>query len=344
MLAHTGGKSACRCLQTACLLLLALNTHGRVSLSLLCSSHSHGDTSGTRADVPDRGRLLMPTVHARPRIWSAALCWQQLLLQQQQLCTSSLPPQPSTWVQASFGFVDDMRRKSSGAASASLMLSHWERLQVPPAPSMQSASCQRPAVPLRVTCSAAQHAPTCPKVGSADCSSAHVHSGQLPDLVIAACCAGRGPWVSPGLIQQCGCGKSACDASDASADGPCVLCQVDPFFVPVTEEEREEWGEEGQGIGSRNLARTLIDEVCDALLTVSACRSFLKFYLADKCKALIMRVQQRFSQKHAALFLLVTQDAGRCCCCFMCEAQGCLLSDPSAGAAKKGSCSRQEGG
>ena len=33
-------------------------------------------------------------------------------------------------VQASFGFVDDMRRRSSGAASASLMLSHWERLPV----------------------------------------------------------------------------------------------------------------------------------------------------------------------------------------------------------------------
>ena len=31
--------------------------------------------------------------------------------------------------------------------------------------------------------------------------------------------------------------------------------------MPVTEEEREEWGEEGQGIGSRNLARFLIDEV-----------------------------------------------------------------------------------
>ena len=32
--------------------------------------------------------------------------------------------------EASFGFADDMRRKSSGAASASLLLSHWERLQV----------------------------------------------------------------------------------------------------------------------------------------------------------------------------------------------------------------------
>ena len=32
--------------------------------------------------------------------------------------------------EASFGLADDMRRRSSGAASASLMLSHWERLQV----------------------------------------------------------------------------------------------------------------------------------------------------------------------------------------------------------------------
>ncbi|KAK9794308.1 hypothetical protein WJX73_002877 [Symbiochloris irregularis] len=68
-------------------------------------------------------------------------------------------------VQSSFGFVDDMRRKSSGAASASLMLSHWERLQ------------------------------------------------------------------------------------------------VDPFFVPKTEEEREDFGEEGQGMGGKNLARILIDQV-----------------------------------------------------------------------------------
>lgn len=33
-------------------------------------------------------------------------------------------------VEASFGLADEMRRKTSGAASASLMLSHWERLQV----------------------------------------------------------------------------------------------------------------------------------------------------------------------------------------------------------------------
>ena len=32
--------------------------------------------------------------------------------------------------EASFGFADELRRRSSGAAAASLMLSHWERLQV----------------------------------------------------------------------------------------------------------------------------------------------------------------------------------------------------------------------
>lgn len=67
--------------------------------------------------------------------------------------------------EASFGFVDELRRRSSGAASASLMLSHWERLA------------------------------------------------------------------------------------------------VDPFFVPLTEEEREEFGEEGQGVGAPNLAKRLIDSV-----------------------------------------------------------------------------------
>lgn len=37
--------------------------------------------------------------------------------------------------------------------------------------------------------------------------------------------------------------------------------QVDPFFVPTTEEEREEFGEEGQGMVGRNLARVLINQV-----------------------------------------------------------------------------------
>lgn len=36
---------------------------------------------------------------------------------------------------------------------------------------------------------------------------------------------------------------------------------MDPFFVPKTEEEREKFGEEGQGVGTANLARTFIDEV-----------------------------------------------------------------------------------
>ena len=31
--------------------------------------------------------------------------------------------------------------------------------------------------------------------------------------------------------------------------------------MPITEEEREEFGEEGQGVGTANLARTLLDEV-----------------------------------------------------------------------------------
>ncbi|KFM26039.1 Elongation factor 2 [Auxenochlorella protothecoides] len=65
--------------------------------------------------------------------------------------------------ESSFGFVDELRRRSSGAASASLLLSHWERLG------------------------------------------------------------------------------------------------VDPFFVPTSLLEREEWGEEGQGVGAANLARKLID-------------------------------------------------------------------------------------
>ena len=43
--------------------------------------------------------------------------------------------------------------------------------------------------------------------------------------------------------------------------GTCPAIQVDPFFVPVTEEEREEFGEEGQGVGAPNLARRLMDSV-----------------------------------------------------------------------------------
>lgn len=35
-------------------------------------------------------------------------------------------------VEASFGFADELRSKSSGGASCSLLLSHWERLEVDP--------------------------------------------------------------------------------------------------------------------------------------------------------------------------------------------------------------------
>lgn len=66
---------------------------------------------------------------------------------------------------SSFGFADELRRRSSGAAAASLLLSHWQRVP------------------------------------------------------------------------------------------------VDPFYVPTTEEEREEWGEEGQGVGAANLAKHLIGAV-----------------------------------------------------------------------------------
>jgi hypothetical protein len=45
-------------------------------------------------------------------------------------------------VEASFGLADEMRRRSSGAASASLLLSHWDRLQVGAACSALCFACQ----------------------------------------------------------------------------------------------------------------------------------------------------------------------------------------------------------
>jgi hypothetical protein len=42
---------------------------------------------------------------------------------------------------------------------------------------------------------------------------------------------------------------------------PLPSFQVDPFFVPTTEEEREEHGEEGVGGHSANVARRLMDAV-----------------------------------------------------------------------------------
>ena len=132
-----------------------------------------------------------------------------------QTATGRPAAQPADAAQASFGFVDDMRRKSSGAASASLMLSHWERLQV------RLGACRHALPCMHLLAS-----------GSAACRCS---------IRMAAQRSGRARLAVPHPGMR--------------------LVQVDPFFVPVTEEQREEWGEEGQGIGSRNLARFLIDEV-----------------------------------------------------------------------------------
>jgi ribosome assembly protein 1 len=116
--------------------------------------------------------------------------------------------------EASFGFADELRRRSSGAATASLLLSHWERLQV-----------------------------GCGAAGWGRRAPAAVHSllriplARPPAQNLPA--VGNPPPRLPALY----------------------IPQVDPFFVPLTEEEREEFGEEGQGVGSSNLAKRLIDAV-----------------------------------------------------------------------------------
>ncbi len=50
---------------------------------------------------------------------------------------------------------------------------------------------------------------------------------------------------------------------------------MDPFFVPTTEEEREEFGEEGQGVGAPNLARRLIDSGTAVRFVPCICLFFL---------------------------------------------------------------------
>jgi ribosome assembly protein 1 len=107
--------------------------------------------------------------------------------------------------EASFGFADELRRRSSGAATASLLLSHWERLQV------GARGARRAAWAVLGAAAALLAQP--------------VHTHNLTEHT------------KP------------------------VMWQVDPFFVPLTEEEREEFGEEGQGVGASNLAKRLIDAV-----------------------------------------------------------------------------------
>jgi translation elongation factor EF-G len=139
----------------------------------------------------------------------------------------SSAPQVSCYLpaEASFGLADEMRRKSSGAASASLLLSHWERLQ---------ASRGRAAAGGRA------HGPCC--------TAALTPARSPPTLPCPAVC-----------VVSCVCACHVCVVC------VCVSCvcrvrrQVDPFFVPTTEEEREELGEDGSGV--TNLARRLVDAV-----------------------------------------------------------------------------------
>lgn len=126
-------------------------------------------------------------------------------------------------VEASFGLADEMRRRSSGAASASLLLSHWERLQVR-ANAEQGSACW---------------------TGSG--------SG------FSELCAGWPMWARLRCKVRLRC-EVFWRALIVCCHLPCpVVLQVDPFFVPTTEEELEEFGFEAGG--PANLARRLIDAV-----------------------------------------------------------------------------------
>ena len=160
--------------------------------------------------------------------------------------------------QASFGLADDLRRRTSGGASAALMLSHWERLQVRRHVPEMSDWLRLPTVCMLA---APLHTQRCLGGVCRSCRLFALHM-EAPSRRRRWC--SRHQWVgnykrSAHICSCCGCEsrvqplKWACDVSS------CL--QVDPFFVPVTEEEREEFGEEGQGVGTANLARTLLDEV-----------------------------------------------------------------------------------
>jgi translation elongation factor EF-G len=134
-------------------------------------------------------------------------------------------------VEASFGLADEMRRKCSGAASVSALLSHWERLQVGAGAAGHSAGG-------RVQ----------PPRGGGDAPL------RLPPR----------SWGPVPLVvtekQQRGSANAARPLCQPFSHPrpPRPFLQVDPFFVPTTEEEREEWGEEALGA---NLAKKLIDAV-----------------------------------------------------------------------------------
>ena len=64
------------------------------------------------------------------------------------------------------------------------------------------------------------------------------------------------------LVPAFGFGLHCGSISVPTFDGQFLFGSVlDPFFQPLTEEEREEFGEEGQGMGAPNLARKMIDSV-----------------------------------------------------------------------------------
>ena len=125
--------------------------------------------------------------------------------------------------EASFGFADELRRRSSGAASASLMLSHWERLQVGRGGwRARRAGRARRGWGCRGCCRRS----TLP-------SPSHPH-GPCP----GACLPAQLSRLIPHLSDS--------PSPPHPPHPPSTPPQVDPFFVPLTEEEREEFGEEGQ--------------------------------------------------------------------------------------------------
>ena len=79
-------------------------------------------------------------------------------------------------MQASFGFATDLRRQSAGAASASLMLSHWERLQV---------GAHQPLPTVWPQCQAAFH-----QAQHQSCARPSLRLGRAPDVTLERSGAG----------------------------------------------------------------------------------------------------------------------------------------------------------
>jgi hypothetical protein len=65
--------------------------------------------------------------------------------------------------------------------------------------------------------------------------------------------------VSSAFLSVAGCSSGLHRSFECLTVTPGLSTQVDPFFVPKTEEEKEEWGEEAMNV--TNVARKLIDAV-----------------------------------------------------------------------------------